>query len=220
MIDATRPRFSLLGEGHLLAEGPLPLDLAWQSRFWAIAREAQGWAGVVEAVLGMNNLMLGFDPQVARPEELRERVLVAWEHGGGEIPVGRVHEIAVTYGGDVGLDLRELAERERVDVDEIVRRHTAPEYVVWFVGGYPGQPHLGGLHPSLVSPRRSQPRMQVPQGAVAIGGEQTTVYPSTQPGGLQLIGVTDVCFFDIAKSRPALLSPGDRVRFRALAILA
>lgn len=53
----------------------------------------------------------------------------------------------------------------------------------------------------------------MPAGAVGIGGNQTGVYPLTSPGGWQIIGHTERALFDPAASPPALLAPGDRVRF-------
>jgi inhibitor of KinA len=56
----------------------------------------------------------------------------------------------------------------------------------------------------------------VPAGSVAIGGAQTGVYPATTPGGWNVIGRTPLDMFDAARSEPALLHAGDRVRFRAI----
>jgi allophanate hydrolase subunit 1 len=51
-------------------------------------------------------------------------------------------------------------------------------------------------------------------GAVAIAGEYSAVYPQETPGGWRLIGRTDLQVFDAGRAdRPALLAPGDRVRF-------
>jgi KipI family sensor histidine kinase inhibitor len=61
--------------------------------------------------------------------------------------------------------------------------------------------------------RLDTPRTRVPAGSVAIGGEWTAVYPSATPGGWRLIGRTDATLFDAGADPPALLAPGDRVRF-------
>jgi KipI family sensor histidine kinase inhibitor len=65
----------------------------------------------------------------------------------------------------------------------------------------------------LATPRRSEPRLSVPAGSVAIGGEQTGIYPSVSPGGWHLIGRTSLTLFDPARDPPSLLLPGDTVRF-------
>jgi KipI family sensor histidine kinase inhibitor len=166
----------------------------------------------------MNNVLIVFDPQMVHVDELTRKVVALWPDADAVVPEGKFLEIPVVYGGESGIDLVDMAKRAELSVREYVKRHTSPEYTTFFVGGYPGQPHLGGLHPSLVTPRRSDPRMRVPKGTVAIGGEQTTVYPSTQPGGLQLIGFTEVEFFDINRTPPSLLAPGDRVKLRAVRI--
>jgi KipI family sensor histidine kinase inhibitor len=58
-----------------------------------------------------------------------------------------------------------------------------------------------------------QPRTKVPPGSVGIAGEFTGVYPRASPGGWRLIGRTELALFDPRRDPPALLVPGDRVRF-------
>jgi allophanate hydrolase subunit 1 len=48
---------------------------------------------------------------------------------------------------------------------------------------------------------------------VAIGGDQTAVYPFSLPGGWQIIGRTEVAMWDLKRARPNLVGPGDLVRF-------
>ena len=81
------------------------------------------------------------------------------------------------------------------------------------LGFAPGFPYLLGLDPRLATPRLATPRSQVPAGSVAIGGAQAGLYPRPGPGGWNLIGRTDAVLFDPARESPALLAPGDRVRF-------
>jgi allophanate hydrolase subunit 1 len=39
------------------------------------------------------------------------------------------------------------------------------------------------------------------------------IYPADLPGGWRVIGRTDLTLFDPRRDPPALLAPGDRVRF-------
>ena len=55
--------------------------------------------------------------------------------------------------------------------------------------------------------------LQCQAGTVAIGGEQTGIYPLTSPGGWQLIGHTAMPLFDPGLETPILLRPGDTLRF-------
>ena len=56
----------------------------------------------------------------------------------------------------------------------------------------------------------------MPAGSVAIAETQTGVYPVPSPGGWRLIGRTPVLLFDPLEDDPALLKPGDRLRFEAI----
>ena len=41
----------------------------------------------------------------------------------------------------------------------------------------------------------------------------SAIYPADLPGGWRIIGHADLVLFDPRSERPALLEPGDRVRF-------
>ena len=84
---------------------------------------------------------------------------------------------------------------------------------MYAVGFSPGFAYLGGLPPDLHTPRLSGPRLKVPAGSVAIGGQQTGIYPTDSPGGWRLLGLTYLKLFDPDREEPALLRAGDRVRF-------
>jgi len=101
--------------------------------------------------------------------------------------------------------------------DEVVRRHASGDYTVAMLGFLPGFPYLLGLDPSIALPRRATPRTSVPAGSVGIGSAQTGIYPCASPGGWHLIGHTPARLFDARLAQPALLAPGDRVRFEPTA---
>lgn len=190
-------------------------DQATGGRVAAAARRLARLPGLVECVPGFTSLTLHYDPLRAQPEALAGAVAAALaglgpEEGGP----GRTIEIPVRYGGESGPDLEELAARRGLSPDEVVRLHAAGEYRVQMLGFIPGFPYLAGLDPRLHAPRRDRPRLAVPAGSVGIGGAQTGVYPLVSPGGWHLIGRTPLRLFDPARREPALLRPGDRVRFR------
>lgn len=126
---------------------------------------------------------------------------------------GRLHEIAVEYGGGSGPDLPEVAERAGIDASAYIRIHAGVEYTVAFLGFQPGFPYLRGLPGVLHAARRQTPRTRVPAGSVAVGGTYTGIYPGDGPGGWQVIGRTEAVLFKPEREPPALLMPGDRVRF-------
>jgi inhibitor of KinA len=84
------------------------------------------------------------------------------------------------------------------------------------LGFLPGFPYLGTVEERISMPRRATPRPRVAAGSVAIAGRQTGIYPFDSPGGWQIIGRTPVVLFDPRRDPPALLSAGQRVRFRAI----
>jgi KipI family sensor histidine kinase inhibitor len=119
-------------------------------------------------------------------------------------------EIPVVYDGP---DLDEIAVRTGLSPREVVAAHTGSQWRVAFAGFAPGFAYLVDGDPRLRVPRRDEPRTRVPAGAVGLADEFSAVYPRSTPGGWQLLGRTDVPMWDIDRDPPALLAPGDRVRF-------
>ena len=126
----------------------------------------------------------------------------------------RLIKIPVCYGGRFGPDLKEVAEHTGFSEEEVIRRHTAPDYHVYMLGFRPGFPYLGGLDPDIACPRRATPRQMVEQGSVGIAGAQTGVYPEPSPGGWNLIGRTPLKLYD--EETFSLIRPGDTVRFERI----
>ncbi|SFQ00973.1 5-oxoprolinase subunit PxpB [Variovorax sp. 770b2] len=213
MSGSPPPRLHLLGDAALLCELPAPATLVQQQRIWALAAQAREWPGVGEVLPGMNNLTLTFDPTAIALDALMAQVLAAWPKLSAKAVEGRLVEVPVAYGGEHGPDLGDVAAHTGLTPAEVVRRHSAGEYVVYLLGFLPGFAFMGGLAPELATPRRAEPRTAVPARSVGIGGEQTGIYPLVSPGGWQLIGRTSLEMFDPAAEPPTLLRPGDRVRF-------
>jgi inhibitor of KinA len=128
----------------------------------------------------------------------------------------RLVEIPVSYGGEHGPDLVEVAQHCGLEVAEVMTLHAKADYLVHAIGFAPGFSYLGGLPAKLHTPRRPTPRPSVAPGSVGIGGAQTGIYPLTTPGGWQIIGRTPLTLFRATDADPALLRVGDRVKFRAI----
>jgi KipI family sensor histidine kinase inhibitor len=192
---------------------PGEATLERQRRIWWLANEFRGRPGVREIVPGMNNLTVVVDPPSAQTERLLEELHTGWGHSTAAMAPTREVQIPVHYGGQAGWDLDEVARHTGLSHTQITELHSAATYTVFFLGFLPGFAYLGGMDPRLATPRRSEPRLQVPAGSVAIGGYQTAVYPLASPGGWQIIGSTPLKLFDLDQDPPALLLPGDVVRF-------
>jgi KipI family sensor histidine kinase inhibitor len=166
--------------------------------------------GVVELVPGYRTVLIVADPERAGVLDELAAGLPGLELPPAGAVAGETVEIPVSYDGE---DLPEVAGLTGLEADEVVRRHTAPEYTVAFLGFSPGFPYLVGLDPALEVPRRDTPRTSIPAGSVGLAGNQTGIYPTASPGGWQLIGRTEVTLFDPTRDPPALLAPGTRLRF-------
>ena len=216
------PHISLLGTTALLFEAPGSLDIVPQQRIWALSLATQNWPEVREAVPGMNNLMLTFmqpPKNAAALAGLQERLLAAWD-AAEPLPLeGRVIELPVVYGGEGGPHMADVVAHTGFTVERIVELHSAPLYPVYALGSHPGYCYLGGMDPRIATPRRQVPVLSVPSGSVSIGGVQTGVSASAGPSGWHTIGRTDMEFFDHRRDPPAVLSPGDLVRFRVAKVL-
>ena len=138
-------------------------------------------------------------------------LLAGWVPDAEPAP-GQLVELAVVYDGP---DLEQVARLWGTDVDGVVARHGGIEFVSAFCGFAPGFAYLAGLPEEHAVPRLDSPRTRVPAGAVALAGTWCGVYPTSSPGGWQLLGRTEATLWDPASSEPALLAPGTRVRFVA-----
>ena len=171
--------------------------------------------GILDVVISPNRVTVVYDPLLIDCLATLEASI----HGAASQPhapsteTGRLHTVPVQYGKDAGPDFDAVCRSHAIDAKTLIRLHTEPEYLVTAIGFVPGFPYLEGLPETLQTPRLSTPRRQVPSGSVGIGGSQTGVYPCETPGGWHLIGRTDTNFFNPMSAPPALLQPGDRVRF-------
>ncbi|MGV2863583.1 5-oxoprolinase subunit B/C family protein [Achromobacter sp. AGC39] len=166
-------------------------------------------AGVTEMVPAARTVLVIFEPGLVSRDALIADI-GARDTTAHVARDGKLIEIPVHYNGE---DLDEVAQLLGITPDEVIRRHTGGTYSVAFTGFAPGFAYLSGGDPTLDVPRRKTPRTRIPAGAVALAGTFSGVYPQASPGGWQILGVTPVPMWDLARETPALLQPGYRVRF-------
>lgn len=183
-------------------------------RAFAAGLEEAKLPGIRELVPTYCTVMVHYDPAVWGFEELAKQLTALADRleasSAGE---SDLVEIPVLYGGEAGPDLNFVAEHNGLTPEEVIRRHTAPSYLVYMLGFTPGFPYLGGMDESIAAPRLKTPRVRIPAGSVGIAGTQTGVYPINSPGGWQLIGRTPLRLFDMEGENKFLLKAGQRVRF-------
>jgi KipI family sensor histidine kinase inhibitor len=179
----------------------------------AAAIASQRIPGVLDVVPGARTVLVTTEPGRLDLRELAARVLAlplpAAGAGGAALA-----EFPVVYDGP---DLADVARLTGLTVEQVIARHAAAEYTVGWMGFSPGFGYLTGLDPLLAAvPRLAEPRLRVPAGSVAIAGGLAAVYSSASPGGWRILGRTSAILWDPDRDPPALLTPGTRVRFRAV----
>jgi KipI family sensor histidine kinase inhibitor len=177
---------------------------------------SDGWGCPVP---GATSVLVPFDPIMPGPEVATLRlhdVLAAFsaEAVGGAWPASpSVIEIPVRYGGRSGPDLEAVAAASGLPADDVILLHASRIYRVLFLGFVAGFAYCGTLPAELALPRRATPRTRVEAGSVVIAGRMTGVLPVETPSGWHVIGRTSEVVWNPARSHPALLQPGDAVRF-------
>lgn len=196
------------------------IDRALSDRVLKLSRRirALGIAGVTDLVPTFRSLLVNYDPLVVSGDELKGKLEGLLDSSEGDSQEARQFTIPVCYEGEYGPDVDDVAQASGLSAAQVVQRHAETLFHVYMLGFVPGYPYMGDLPAELVLPRRSNPRTRVPPGSVAIASVMTAIYPLESPGGWHLIGATPIRLFDANAEQPALLSPGDKVRFEPVGV--
>lgn len=209
-------QFLKQGDTALVVQFGDVIDRTLSDRVLRLGRKirALGIAGITDLVPTFRSLLVHYDPVVVGGEELQAKLEGLLESSETEAQEARQWTIPVCYEGEYGPDVNDVAQASGLSPTEVVEQHAGTLFHVYMLGFVPGYPYMGDLPPPLVLPRRSNPRTRVPPGSVAIASVMTAIYPLESPGGWHLIGSTPIRLFDASKDNPALLCPGDKVRFK------
>ena len=205
---------SFIGARAFLVEAPGAFDLPNQRRIWALSHALETRPEIAEIVPGMTNLLVILKETPDAPDAVVHALQEAWRQAQGVDLAGRSIEIAVTYGGAHAGDLPALCELSGLSDREVVRIHHEGTYRVFALGSAPGFGYLHGLDPRIHMPRKTVPSLNMARGCVTIGGMQTGVAVLTGPNGWNSIGFAELSMFDPTAAVPAVMAPGDTVRFR------
>jgi inhibitor of KinA len=174
--------------------------------------------GVEELVPTYRSLLVRYDPLKTSYEQLAFHIkdLEKAVKDSDDKRVSRKTIVPVVYGGEYGPDLGHVAQLHGLSEEQVISLHSREEYRVYMIGFVAGFPYLGEAPGEIATPRLLTPRLKVPAGSVGIAERQTGIYPCETPGGWQIVGRTSLKLFDPQHEPPALLKPGDRVRFRPI----
>lgn len=211
--------YKSFGENALLIEWPKEISDAVLKDIVGFKNRIHKNIKLQDAIIGYNSILLVYEFVIEKIEHKIEVLKKLYLQKGKNENV-MVHHwvIPVCYDLEFGMDLEQLSKEKKSSIDQIIQLHSQTTYTVFFVGFLPGFLYLGGLNSKLYSPRKATPRLRVPKGAVAIGGEQTGVYPNQSSGGWNIIGNSPISFFDVEKEMPCFAKTGDKITFKSISI--
>jgi len=215
-LNAYQLTYKPFGERSILVEWPSEIDenilndvLIFKNKLQNKNIELE-----VEVKSAYNSLLITYDFTI---ENINDKIsaLKTLYLSSGDIPKTqfRLWKIPVCYDDEFALDLDDISEKKQLSKKDIIQLHSGTIYTVFFIGFLPGFLYLGGLDERLYFPRKSTPRQLIKKGAVAIGGNQTGVYPNESPGGWNIIGNSPIEFFNASKDIPCFAKAGDKIQF-------
>jgi KipI family sensor histidine kinase inhibitor len=203
------------GDAAVTVEFGADIDPATSARVLALDAILRGEkpAGLIETVPTYRSLMVQVDPLVFDYDAFTQRVTGLARTLDATPEPGRRWKVPVVYGGQFGIDLEATAERHGLSPKQLIDKHSAPVYRVYMIGFMPGFTYLGGLDPSIATPRRADPRPMTPAGIISIGGIQALIGGQAMPSGWHLLGRTPVRTFMAGREPAFLTAAGDEVVF-------
>ncbi|ATY92906.1 putative allophanate hydrolase subunit 1 [Pectobacterium atrosepticum SCRI1043] len=206
-------KLSTMGSRAWLVEAPGEFSLAVQRRIWSLAQMLAERDEVESLIPGVTNLLVLLRVTPDDPDDFPQRLRCYWQQASEIHSEGKRIDIPVTYGGELASDLDDVCRHTGFSAKEVIRRHYQGNYTVFALGSAPGFGYLHGLDPLLATPRKKVPSLNMLKGTVTIGGPQTGVSVLTGPNGWNAIGFADLAMFDPLADSPALMAPGDTIRF-------
>jgi KipI family sensor histidine kinase inhibitor len=212
------PRLLPSGDSAITVEFSRHIDDAANQRVLALDRTLAEvpLPGVTETVPTYRSLLVHYDPGQIDFATLGEKLLALAQRPVPAAAKTRRWRVPVTYGGENGIDLEDVAKGLNTTPDDIVARHVAGHYRVAMIGFTPGWSYLSGLDKFLHMPRRENPRLLTPAGTVSVGGMQTGIQCLAGPSGWHLLGRSPVRTYQMHRDPIFLLEPGDHVTFFAI----
>lgn len=207
------------GEGGLVVEFGNSISEEINGRVSAFCKayEARPIRGVRELVPTFRSVMVYYDCGQISYRMLTWKIKRLLKHCADAAQKSRrIFVIPVCYEEKYAPDMASVMAHTGLSREEVIERHSAPDYLIYMLGFLPGFAYLGGLDPAIVTPRLQSPRTKIEAGSVGIGGEQTGIYPLDSPGGWQLIGKTPLKVYDAERQTPILYQAGDMIRFRRI----
>lgn len=212
-----KPTYKFFGESAILIEWDkvISKEVIADINLYQQKIKAQNFLDIEDFVIAYNSLTIIYKKSVNKLDVQNLKEIY-----NSKISIKKASnflwEIPVCYDVKFGIDLEELSSELGISTEAIIKKHSSKVYTVYFIGFLPGFLYLGGLDKSLHFPRKAVPRIRVPERSVAIGGNQTGIYPQESSGGWNIIGKTPISFFNISNSKPCFAKSGDQIKFKSV----
>jgi len=141
------PRLLQSGDAAITVEYSRDIDDDANARVLALDRALSHAQieGVTEAVPTYRSLLVHYDPVAVDFDALSTRLRELAQTLAPTSARARRWRIPVTYGGEHGVDLEDVAKALSTTPDAIVAKHVAGNYRVAMIGFTPGWSYLSGL---------------------------------------------------------------------------
>lgn len=241
-----KARYSFGGDEFLFVEVDEAMSLEAYFKVMALAEAVKeaGLPGLVDVCPANASLLIRFDPDGIRPEELRSRVQELEESAveeAGRTVTARVVEIPVWYDDPYTSEVEQRFRKgyhqdpEGTDLDyaakvnglkdaaEFIERHHSQPWMVTMVGFVAGLPFMFQLvdqDQQMEVPKYLSPRTDTPKLTVGHGGSFACIYSVRGAGGYQMFGVAAAPIFEPEQKHAdfedfmIFFKPGDVVKFR------
>ena len=173
--------------------------------------------GLTESVPCYSSLTVYFNRERINADTIIQFITdLSFQKNNDESVSPETYFLPVCYEECFAPDMKNMESFTGLTREEIIKIHTATEYLLYFIGFMPGFMYLGGLDKRLFVPRHDTPRLLVSAGSVGIAGLQTGVYPRESPAGWQIIGSCPLKLFDPYAVQACIFKSGDIIRFREI----
>ena len=126
-------------------------------------------------------------------------------------------EIPICSDDNLKLDHYRLEKLLKIKFEKILEIFFSKEYFCYMTGFIAGMPFLGDVSDKLRVKRIETPRVKVPKGSIGLTEQFCNIYTFESPGGWNIIGNTPIEIFNKDEQKtPALINPGDTVKFKQI----
>jgi len=165
--------------------------------------------GIIDITPSYCSILVQYDILIYNEKALKERIIqtAVGLASADEIPNNKLIKIPTNYSKN--LDLKRVAQHNKLSREEVIELHTKTTYRVYTIGFMVGFAYLATVDTKIATPRLESPRKKVPKGSVALADTQTAIYPQDSAGGWNIIGHTEFNDFQSFKI-------GDKVQFERI----